>query len=62
MPIAPQYFNGPEQWHQRAEEARVLAEQTSNERHKEMVLVIADGYDDFAVKAAIRSTDETKRS
>ena len=34
MPIAPQHFNGPEQWYQRAEEAHVLAEQTSNERAK----------------------------
>ena len=42
MPIAPQHFNGPEQWHQRAEEARVLAEQTSNERTKKLMLTIAD--------------------
>ena len=50
MPIAPQHFNGPEQWHQRAEEARVLAEQTSNERTKKLMLRIADDYDDLAVQ------------
>ena len=62
MPIAPQHFNGPEQWHQRAEDARVLAEQTSNERTKKLMLRIADDYDDLAVNAATRSIDETKGS
>ena len=62
MPIALQHFNGPEQWHQRAEEARVLAEQTSNERTKKLMLRIADDYDDLAVNAATRSIGETKRS
>ena len=62
MPIAPQHFNGPEQWHQRAEEARVLAEQMSNELHKEMMLKVADNYEQLAVKAAVRSIDERKRS
>ena len=62
MPIAPQYFNGPEQWHQRAEEARVLAEQTSNERTKKLMLRIADDYDDLVVNAATRSIGQTKRS
>ena len=60
MPIALQHFNGPEQWHQRAEEARVLAEQTGNERTKKLMLRIADDYDDLAARAAIRSIDETK--
>ena len=62
MPIAPQQFNGPEQWHRRAEEARVLADQTSNERTKKLMLRIADDYDDLAVNAATRSIGETKRS
>jgi len=62
MPIEPQHFNGPEQWHQRAEEARVLAEQTSNERTKKLMLRIADDYVELAVRAAIRATDETKGS
>jgi len=41
-PIALQQFNGPEQWHQQAKEARVLAEQTSNERTKKLMFTIAD--------------------
>ena len=61
MPIAP-HFNDSDYWHQRAEEARVLAEQMSNELHKEMMLKVADNYDQLAVKAAVRSIDERKRS
>ena len=59
MLAAPQ-FNNPRYWHRRAEEARVLAEQTSGERNKERMLKVADDYDQIAVRAAIRSIDETK--
>jgi hypothetical protein len=55
MPIAPQHFNGPGHWHQRAEEVRVLAEQMNTERTRKLMLRIADDYDDLAVRAAIRS-------
>jgi hypothetical protein len=58
---APQ-FDDSQYWRQRAEEARVLAEQMSNELHKEMMLKVADNYDQLAVKAAVRSIDERKRS
>jgi hypothetical protein len=34
----------------------------SNARHKEMMLKIANEYDDLAEKAAIRAADETKES
>ena len=61
MPTTPDFYD-PEYWHRRAEEARAHAKQMSNERHKEMVLMIADDYDDLAVNAAIRATDETKGS
>jgi hypothetical protein len=61
MPTDP-HFNDPEHWHQRAEEARVLAEHTSNERAKKTMLTIADDYDELAVRAAIRSIDESKGS
>ena len=40
MPQAP-HFNDPEHWHQRAEEARVLAEQMKDEVTKQMMLDIA---------------------
>ena len=62
MPIAPQHFNRPEQWHQRAEEARVLAERTSNERTKKLMLRIAEDYDDIGIRVAIRAAVEAKRS
>ena len=56
MPIAPHY-NDLEHWRQRAEEARVLAEQTSNERAKKTMLTIADDYDELAVRAVMRSIE-----
>ena len=59
MPIAPD-VNDPEYWDQRAEEARVLAERMSDEQTKKMMLKVADDYDQIAVRAAIRSIDETK--
>jgi hypothetical protein len=61
MPAAPQ-FNDPKYLHRRAEEARAHAKQMNNERHKEMMLKIADDYDDLAVEAAKRAMDETKGS
>jgi hypothetical protein len=54
MLIAP-HFNDPERWHQRAEQARVLAEQMRDETTKKMMLRMAEDYDDLAVTAAIRS-------
>ena len=54
MPIAP-HLNDPEHWRRRAEEARVLAEQVTNETAKKMMLKIADDYDKLAVRAAIRA-------
>ena len=61
MLIAPQ-ISDPQYWHRRAEEARAHAKQMSNEQHKKMMLKIAADYDDLAVRAAIRSGDETKGS
>ena len=58
---APQ-FNNPKYWHQRAEEARAMAKQMSSELSKKMMLRVADNYDQLAVKAAVRSIDETKGS
>jgi len=50
MPIAP-HINDSEHWHQRAEEARVLAERVRDETTKKLMLRIADDYDDLAVNA-----------
>jgi cytochrome c553 len=54
MPIHPN-LNDPEHWRQRAEEARALAEQMTDELSKQMMLKIADHYDKLAVRAAIRA-------
>ena len=54
MPIAPR-FNDSEHWHQRAEEARVLAERVRDETTKKLMLRIADDYDNLAVNAATPS-------
>jgi hypothetical protein len=58
---APQ-FNNSKYWHQRAEEARAMAKQMSGELGKKVMLRVADDYDGLAVKAAVRSIDETKGS
>ena len=44
MPIAP-HFSDPGHWRQRAEEVRVLAEETSGETAKATMLRIAGDYD-----------------
>jgi len=58
MPIAP-HFNDSKYSHQRAEEVRVLAEQMNIQRTKKMMLKISDDYAELAVRAAMRSIDET---
>jgi hypothetical protein len=58
MPIAPLHFNGPEQWHQRAEEARLLAERMLDETVKQTMLSAAEECDRFAIRAAMCSIYE----
>ena len=60
--LIPPHFNDPEHWHQRAEEVRVLAEQTTDQTTKKLMLWIADDCDDLAARAVKRSIDETKGS
>ena len=52
------FINDPVHWHQRAEEARVLAEQMKDEVTKKMMLGIARDYDRLAVRASIRRDDQ----
>jgi hypothetical protein len=51
MPLA--HFNDPKHWRDRAEEARVIADQLSDPEAKRM-LVIADDYDKLADRADYR--------
>ena len=57
MPTAPD-FNDPDYWHQRADEARSLAERMSDETAKQTMLMVAKDYDSFGVIATTRSIDE----
>jgi hypothetical protein len=57
MPIAPD-VNDPEYWHQRAKEARLLAERISDETVKQTVLSVAVECDRFAIGAAMCSIYE----
>jgi hypothetical protein len=57
MPTTP-YYNDPEYWRERAEEARVLAELMMDKTAKEAMLRVAEDCDAFAVRAAMRSIDE----
>ena len=57
MPIAPD-VNDPEYWHQRAKEARRLAERMIDETAKRTMLSVAADCDRFAVRAAMRHFDE----
>ena len=61
MPHTP-HFNNPDHWRHRAEEARVLAEQMSDEIARKTMLKIADDYDKLAVRAALRLNDVDKAS
>jgi hypothetical protein len=49
------YINDPAHWRQRAEEARILAEQMNDEKSKQMMLRIADDYDRLAQRAKDRA-------
>ena len=59
MPISP-HFNNPEHWRDRAEEARVLANRMVHPRNREVMLQVAEDYDQLAVRAAQRLLDEEK--
>jgi len=56
------HFNDPEYYRRRAEGSHVLAEQMISEHNKKIMLKLADDYDEFVVRAAKRSIDETKGS
>jgi hypothetical protein len=56
MLIAPDI--DPKFWHQRAKEARLLAERMIVETAKHTMLSVAERCDRFAIRAAIHSIEE----
>jgi hypothetical protein len=53
MPMS--FINDPEHWCNRAEEARTLANQMSDEASKQTMLRIAADYEHLAERAALRA-------
>ena len=62
MTPASPHFDDPGHWHQRAEEARALAEQMGEERTKKIMLRIAEDYGELAIRALVRTVGETQRN
>ena len=56
-----QIFDDPKHWRQRAEEARVLAEQMSDAASREMMLGIAKDYERLATRAEQRAQEERRQ-
>ena len=56
MPVAPDI--DPKYWHQRAKEARRMAERMIDEKAKHTMLSVAEHCDRFAIRAAICSIEE----
>jgi hypothetical protein len=61
MPTAPD-IDDPKYWHQRAKEARHLAERMIDEMAKQPMLSVAEQCDRFAIRAAIHSIEELRCS
>jgi len=53
-------INDPKHWRERAEEARVLAEQITDEKSKKMILRIAEDYEELARRAERRLKQQIK--
>jgi hypothetical protein len=59
MPDAP-HFNNPQHWRDRAEQARILAEQMHDDLSRQMMLSLAEDYETLARKAAARVSGDSK--
>ena len=56
----PSYADDPKRWRDRAEEARIQAEQMSDDDTRRMMLVVAAGYERMAERAETRLQDTNK--
>jgi hypothetical protein len=54
------HFDTPQHWRERAEEARILAEQMHDDLSKKMMLKVAEDYEYLAVRASLRSGEKGK--
>ena len=52
--VMPSPLEDPDHWHRRAKEARDLAEGMSDSASKRLILRIAEGYENLAVRATQR--------
>jgi hypothetical protein len=59
MPMS-HFIRDPEHWHQRAEEARVLAAYMNDEESKQAMLRIAEDYERLAKRAEERTGKYSK--
>ena len=50
----PAYFDNPDRWRERAEEARAMADQMTDADTRRIMLSIAQGYDEMAERAEQR--------
>jgi hypothetical protein len=53
--LGTSFINDPEHWHNRAAEARTLANQMNDEPSKQMMLRIAADYERLAERAELRA-------
>jgi hypothetical protein len=60
--MATSFINDPEHWRNRAEQARTLANQMSDEVSKQTMLRIAADYDRLAERAALRAQGTSPQS
>jgi hypothetical protein len=59
--VAKVPINDPKHWRERAEEARVHAEQVTDDEPKKMMLRIADDYEELAGRAERRLAAKTQK-
>ena len=54
-----QHFNNPKHWRDRAEEARILADDMHDDQSKRVMLEIAEDYEKLAERASMRLASDS---